>query len=62
MGQVVGTGEHHQIGELRILVTGGHQILPGRAGGATTADDMQSRELVSTLAPPRYPFISLLAT
>ena len=24
----VGTGEHHQIGELEILVTGGHQILP----------------------------------
>ena len=55
--------QHDQVGEIEVLVVARHDVARRTRGdGRPRVDAMQSRELVSTLAEPRKPFISLLAT
>ena len=58
----VGADQHDEIGLLQILVESGHRVGAECAAVPATADAMQRRELVSILAEPMKPFISLLAT
>ncbi len=55
--------KHQQIGFLEILIAAGYGVsAPKARRWPATDDDMHNRELVSTLALPMKPFISLLAT
>ena len=54
--------ENDEIGLVEVLVAARHDVGAERAAWPATAEAMHSRELVSTLAEPRKPFISLLAT
>ena len=58
----VGAGQHDEVGVLEILIDARHDVLAEGAPWPATEEAMQSRELVSMLAEPMKPFISLLAT
>ena len=58
----VGADQHDQVGLLEILVVPGTISSPKARLWPATEEAMQSRELVSILALPMKPFISLLAT
>jgi len=58
----VAADQHDQVGELEIFVVAGNGVAAEARLWPATDEAMQSRELVSMLAGPRKPLISLLAT
>ncbi len=57
----IGARQHHEFGELQVLVSARHRVGPKARRWPATEEDMQSRELVSIFAEPMKPFINLLA-
>ena len=61
--RVLRADQHDEVGLLEVLVAAGHDVVAeGAACGRRPREAMQRRELVSMLAEPMKPFISLLAT
>jgi hypothetical protein len=54
--------QHDKVGLVEVLVGAGNGVGAKGAFVPATVEAMQSRELVSILAEPMKPFISLLAT